>query len=298
MADVPGQATPPVADTPTTPTPATPAPAAPVTFASFLAEDGMSLKPGWKDVIPEDIRGRKTWDAISDVTGLLKQFGNLDILRGKQGKGVFVPDDTATPTEKEAFYAALGRPATAADYKVTAPKGSEEVYKQLFPADATKPFLEAFYGLGLNQKQVDGIMGVYAGRMGEQLSASQVSQKAKLEADRGALQKEWGDAYEGRVKLAERVIAENTTPEEQNAIIAAYGNDMRLVRLLAKVGLKFTEAKLPGGEPVGGAMTPVEAKSRAEELIAERARVEKWKDPGKYEQLDREIKRLMASASA
>jgi hypothetical protein len=115
-----------------------------------------------------------------------------------------------------------------------------------------------------------------------------------LDADLAALQKEWGDAYEGRVKLAERVIAENATAEEQNAIIAAYGNDTRLVRLLAKVGLKFTEAKLPGGEPVGGALTPLEAQGRMQELIQEQLSVAKWTP--KYQQLSEEIRRLSAIA--
>ena len=263
---------------------------------SYIGDDGITLKEGWKAAIPEDFRGRKVWDTVHTLPDLLKQLGNKDVLISRQGKGVMVPTDTATQTEKDMFYEALGRPKTPSDYKVEVPKGLEAYYDQPLMTQAK----ETLHKAGLTQKQVDVVLALDANRLvAGQKEQAEAQETAKREAE-DALRAEWGTAYDERLGMANQMIADNLPETKRAALLEAVGNNPVVAELLAKVAMKFMEHPSVAKGTQQHTLTPAEAKGRMEELITERMQDMnlRYTNPAKYERLNREIKQLAEAAAA
>jgi hypothetical protein len=269
-----------------------PPPENPPALSSFIAEDG-TLKEGWLEaLVPEDFRALGVYKTITDLPTAFKQLGNLEKLKGKQGKGLIPPSDDATPTERELFYNALGRPPKPEDYKIEIPKELAEFYDD----GVIKETREALHAAGLTQKQVDAVMALDAKRLvagAKQVQEEALAEKADAET---ALKAKWGAAYPERLHIANRMISENVADEsEKERLLAVIGNDPYVADFLANIGKKFMEGTVIATEETGaGQMTPAEAKLKMQELIAERAadREMRMNNPAKYARLNREIERL------
>ena len=265
---------------------------------SFLESNG-TFKEGWIDaLVPEDFRALGVFKKFTDLPGALKQLGNLDKMVGKQGKGIIPPSDDATPTERELFYNALGRPPKPEGYKIEVPKELAEFYDD----GVIKEGRETYHAIGLTQKQVDGLMALEAKRLvagAKQVQDEVVAAKADAET---ALKTKWGAAYPERLHIANRMISENVADDaNKERLLAVIGNDPYVADFLADIGKKFMEGKLIATDGTGaGQMTPAEAKLKMQELVAERAgdREMRMNNPAKYARLNREIERLAASSLA
>lgn len=262
-----------------------PANSAPDDEVSFVNPDG-TFRDGWKEAfVPEDFRGRKVFDIVTDLKTAMKQLGNQDLLISRQGKGIMPPPENATQTEKDMFYEALGRPNNFADYKVEVPDELREYYDEPLLNEAK----EALHAAGLTQKQVDAVMALDMKRLvtgREQLAARE---KAELEAAEKTLRAEWGDGYEARLHLANRVVSENTTEEERPVVLEAIGNNPVVANFLANIGKKFMEGSLINADGSKTAMTPEECRNRAKELMSTPGYVEGTLPPATMERLRAEI---------
>jgi hypothetical protein len=196
---------------------------------------------------------------------LAKLAANQAFLLGRQGKGVQVPTDKSTQTEREAFFEAIGRPKTPEDYKIEVPKGLEDRYA----APEVKEALGAMHSLGLTQEQVKGVMALDAKRV-QTFEAAQAAAAQKQHDDAmAALKTEWGEAFESKTHLMKLAIAEYVPTEELQRLQEKFGNDADLIRVLSRVGSTLTEGKMPNPEShQTGALTPAEHLSRAKELMA------------------------------
>jgi hypothetical protein len=129
-------------------------------------------------------------------------------------------------------------PKSADEYKLEKylPEGYEE------KPEAMKPILAKMHTLGLTQKQVQGVMGIY----GETLGSALATEKQTHQAAVAALQSEWGDKFKENLATANLVVNAIATPEER-AILQQpkYSNDPFLLKFLAKVGAEFREDRLP-----------------------------------------------------
>jgi len=230
---------------------------------SFVNPDG-TLKDGWRDLIPEDFRGRQVFDTVGNLGDVFKQLGNKDVLISRQGKGVMVPPKNATPTERDMFFDAIGRPKTAADYKVELPKGMEEYYDVPFLEEAKMDLHKA----GLTQEQVDIVMAVDQKRLVKGLEQLKAQEEAASKEAETALRTRWGPAYDERLHIANRMIAENVANEEEKAeLLSLIGNKVRIADFLATIGKKFMEGKLITGGVQSTQMTPQEHETRGRELM-------------------------------
>lgn len=270
----------------------------PVPFNSFLDENGLFTE-GWKDVlVPEDMRTREVYNRFNDLPGLMKQLGHLDLVMKRQGKGIMPLSEDATPTEREMYYEALGRPKSPDDYaKFEAPEGLEEYYDET----VLKEVREALHGAGLTQGQLDVVMALDARRLSEGIKQNEEADEAERKAAEDTLRTKWGTAYEERIALANQMVANNVSAEDEEKLLIAIGNQPLVIDFLANIAKKFSEGKLISPEAVAtGAMTPAEAKLKMNELIAERARQPniKWEDPAKYERINKEIERYAAMSLA
>jgi len=258
----------------------------------FVNPDG-TFKEGWQEAyVPEDFRGLGVYKSVTDLKTAMAQLGNLEKLKGRQGKGVMPLTADSTPTERDLFYAAIGRPAKPEDYKIDVPKEAAEFY--------TEPLLketrEALHGAGLTQAQVAAVMALDAKRLvagAKSLEGAQAA--AKVEAET-ALREKWGVAYDERLAVANRMVEENVADGEDKAsLLEVVGNSPAVAMFLAEIGKKFMESRLPDADAgATGKKTPGEAKLEMDEKIAEQLRDPemRYKNPAKFARLNKEIKAL------
>jgi hypothetical protein len=248
----------------------TPPPGGNTVPESFVNADG-TLKEGWQNsnLIPDDFRGRKVYGMVGNsVPELLRHIGHQDIAISKQGKGIFVPGPEATQTEKDLFFKAIGRPDKPESYKFETPKGMEKYYEDTAIMDSAKA---AFHKVGLNQQQFEAVLAFDALRMSEAVKDMQTDPMPYFEelfplvqpilAQKAAedLHAKWGDAFDARLHLANRAIAEFTAEgPERDALLARIGNDPLVADFLATIMQKhFSEASgvdTSGGTPPAPAL--------------------------------------------
>lgn len=264
-----------------------------VNVGEYVNEDG-TFRDGWQDkLIPEDLRGIGDFKAVTGIQSALKQMGLLAKLRGR--KGIIPPGEDATESELSAFYEALGRPKTPDDYEVEIPEDLKEFYDEKDLAQARARAHKA----GLNDKQFAEMMAYDMERLADGRAKMEATATADREAAEKALRTKWGESYEERLHMANRVIAENAGANK-DAFIEKYGNDPLVAELLAEVGKKFMEGKIISTESGSGKMTPGEAKLRLSELAAEMASQPDLKalNPAKYRRLSNEMDRLAEASLA
>jgi hypothetical protein len=144
---------------------------------------------------------------------------------------------------------------------------------------------------------VDAIMSLDAGRLTAMQAAQEAAAKAQHDKAFADLQTEWGAAYESKMHLMKTAVAKSgISPEKLAGLQERFGNDADLVRMLANLGAKFSEGGTPpAGAEMGGALTPVEARSRMTELIEQQIKMNKY--DAKYQTLEADIQKLAKMAT-
>jgi hypothetical protein len=142
-------------------------------------------------------------------------------------------------------------PKSAEEYQIAVP----DALKELFDPKADPlmgDFLKDAHAAGLTQKQIDLVMGKYF-----ELAPQLIEGGKQLSADEciADLKQEWktDDQYKAEVGKAFKA-AQAFGDKDAEAIVNDYGNDPRIIRLLARVGAELGEDKSinPGGQLPGG----------------------------------------------
>jgi hypothetical protein len=138
-------------------------------------------------------------------------------------------------------------PKTAEDYQIAVPDTLKDVWN---PKEdpLLGEFLKNAHAAGMNQKQVDLAMQTYLDVVPKLLEGSKTLSSEECTAE---LQKAWNtpEQYKAEVRKAyQAAMAYGDTDAE--AILKDYGNDPRVIRLLARVGGEMGEDRSvtpPGG---------------------------------------------------
>jgi hypothetical protein len=151
-------------------------------------------------------------------------------------------------------------PKSADDYQIAVPDVLKDTWN---PKEdpLLGEFLKEAHAVGMNQKQVDLAMQKYLDVVPKLLQGAQALSAEDCTAE---LQKEWktDDQYKAEVRKAyQAAVAYGDADAE--AILKDYGNDPRVIRLLARVGGEMGEDKSvtppgggnPSGQPVETLMT-------------------------------------------
>ncbi|WP_186206898.1 hypothetical protein [Burkholderia gladioli] len=153
-------------------------------------------------------------------------------------------------------------PATAAEYTVTVPDALKEKVGDLSKDELFTKFRDDMHGLGLSQKQFDGIMGRYLEMVpalvagGQQYSAeSATADLKKVWADDSSFQKNVGLAYR-----AGNAVASAAGMSFDDLEKAGLANNPTFIRLMASLGPEFAEDAPPGGASSAGLMTEDDVK--------------------------------------
>lgn len=264
---------------------------------SFVGEDG-TFREGWIDaLVPEDLRHLGDYKPIVNVAQLAKEFGHAKTLIGRQGKGIMPLSKEAGQTEREAYYAALGRPKAPEDYKVVLPEDTPDDVKEQYQPVALKDAFQVMHGLGLTPEQVQGVVAFDANRTREAIAKQQASDEAAYDEGMKLLRKEWGDAFDQKMRQANALIEKGVPEDKREGLLARWGNDPDLVRALSKMGELLLEDTVADAGGAGArAMTPDELENKAKELMQTPGYIEGRLPEATMTRLQKEIHSLYEQA--
>lgn len=230
------------------------------TPASVVNPDG-TFVDHWKDILPDDLKAEKSLDEIKNLPDAIKRMVNAHKMVGKNK--IPIPNEKSKPEEWDAFYEAGGRPKTQDDYKV---KIAEDL-KDIFTDERIKGAKAIAHKIGASQKQFAAFME-YDQEQAAKIRKEQGEAKAKEKRDaEGKLRQEFGGAYDERMHVANRIVAEALTDEEEKmAFLEKYGNEPDFIRFASIVGSRMTEHKALIATLTTN--TPGEAETKIKELRA------------------------------
>jgi hypothetical protein len=208
------------------------------------------------DSIPEDLRTEPAFNDINNVQDLARSYYNAQRMVGADK--IAVPGPNADSTDWSAVYNKLGRPETAADYEF---KGGEDP-GSISTSDQLTQFKEKAYEEGLSKKQAENIFDWYNKASVDAHSSIEKSLTERKTFAEEQLHKEYGNAYDERVTLAQRVVQEYGGDDGLQLLEdTGLGNDPRVVKMFAKIGMDLSEDSLSVGDGQSSfTMTPDEAK--------------------------------------
>jgi hypothetical protein len=240
------------------------APAAPW-YAEHVANDpelkGYAELKGWKSPA-ESIKAARDAEKLIGVP-------KDELLR--------LPKDLAAakPEELDAIYTRLGRPATAADYKLPIVEGGEEFAGKM---------AAMLHASGVSQQQAATLATGWNAYIQSTVEATEREQAQREQVDVNQLHQEWpGEVFDQRKEMGRRYvetlvrpIAGDDTPEVLGKIEDAIGTAM-FMKIFASGGEKLGEAPYVGDSTPGSrTMTPAAAHARIQELKGDAVWSKAW----------------------
>jgi hypothetical protein len=223
----------------------------------------------WKSSIPEEIRGHSSLEHINDIGALAKSYVHAQQMVGADK--IALPGKSATDDEWGEVYAKLGRPES--------PDGYELAYNNV-PEDAEMDdgmvswFKETAHRAGMNAQQAQVMLDAYNEMTFGQAETMGAELQARVDEIESDLRKEFGNAFDDRMNLANGVLAEFGNPEITEVQLAdgtMLGDNPEIIRMLANMGVylreRVGEDTLEGVKTSGG-VTPSDAMTKLSELTA------------------------------
>ncbi len=258
-----------------------------------VSEFDGNLGEGWMEKygVSEDLRSNQTLLTTKDVAGMASQLVNAQKMIGQNPNMAVIPTEQSSETEWSEFHKATGRPDTPDEYQIAHPEGVE------VNAELETSFKGLVHSEGLRPSTVQKLSDFYENTiagMRQAMVDSQVQAKTDCEE---ALKSKWGAAYDERLHLTNRMVAENATDENKDHVLASIGNDPVVADFLANMAAKFVEHRIITADI--NQPTPPDALAAAETLRntpgyinGELANT----SPARYKQITKEISALMEQA--
>jgi len=207
--------------------------------AALLVDADGKFSEGWRDLLDEDLREEKSLESIKDIGSLARSYVHTKRMVGADT--IKVPSEKSTEAEWEELFDRIGRPKTSDEYELPIP----EEYKEHYNEDLIQAGRSLFHKIGLSQKQAQALWAFEQQRLEKAVADQAANAEAEMRSAEEALRQKWGDKFDARIHLANRMIAENTADEEnKNAVVAAIGNNPHVADFLANIGEKFIEHKV------------------------------------------------------
>jgi len=224
---------------------------------------GGEASGSWYDSFAEDIRSNQNVTKFSSAEELAKSYINAQSLIGRDKIPMPVTDEDWSNT-----YARLGRPEDAAGYEFNVPEGVQ------VNEERQGAFRELAYQIGLSQKQAEALMNFDFESQNAALDAYTTSQHQATEEAIGSLQKEWGNAFEQNVTIANRALSEFASESDIEFLQEAEINGVKLgdhpvlIKLFNNVGKGMMESGKLEGKGSDLVMTPDEVQAKQAQLMA------------------------------
>ena len=234
--------------------------------AEAPVETGQAPSEDWKASLPEDIKGNQLIHNLESVEALAKTAIHAQSLVGAEK--LPIPGKWANDDDWNSVYTKLGKPENAEGYKLEVKEGTK------VDKDIEGWYRGLAHKAGLNDRQANTIFQEYMTKEAELQSANAPPSEEQLEIKRGeaeiALKKEWGKAYDNKMKEARNVL-EEFAPKEFDQLITQeglpLGNDPAFIKTLANIG-SYIKGKLGEDKMIGDKQDQQYTPADAEKEIA------------------------------
>jgi hypothetical protein len=231
---------------------------------SVLSGDPVTNTPetnnvDWRQGLPEDIRGDKSLESFKDVSSLAKSYIHAQKMVGSEK--ISVPNKYATEDDWNAVYEKLGRPKTADEYKFDV----KDV-----DAEGLKTFANQAHKMGLLPHQANEMVKWYQ----QNVEQTNLANDAKAEEARKNsvmnLKKEYGQAYDNKLKAASEFAKQYIDPKVLNANMedgTKLGDHPEIIKAFVNIAGKMGEDQFvnPSGPTY---LTPKEINKQIATLTA------------------------------
>ena len=248
----------------------------------------------WRDSLPEDIRADESLNVLTDFQGAIKQLVTANKMIGKDK--VVVPGPNASDEEKAEFHKALGKPQTLADYKFTVPDDMKETYTEERMTKA-RQLADA---LNATQEQFETYMKLDADAERQAILGAGEQHDLDVKNADDELRKRFGNAYDERMHVANRLIEEVCQSDEERKfrLLKALDN-ADVAEFVSDCGAKLVSHKALIADITRA--TPKEAEVKMAELRATpgyvlpdaEGKLLSNTDPTKYKAITEEIATLV-----
>jgi hypothetical protein len=213
----------------------------------------------WKVNLSDEIRADKSLENIKDIQGLAKSYIHAQKMVGADK--IPVPNKYATEDDWNEVYSKLGRPESPDGYSFDT-KGIDE--------SGLKSFAEHAHKMGLLPQQANEMVKWYQGNV----DATTQENNTKAEKARNdsviALKKEYGQAYDNKLKAASAMAKQYIEPDVLNLNMAdgtKLGDHPSIIKAFASLSEKMGEDQFvnPSGPSY---LTPEQLNKQIGELTA------------------------------
>ena len=205
--------------------------------------------------------------------GVVKSYNYLEKMMSadKAGRTITLLGDDSTPEQKAEFFGKLGRPDAADGYTFALPEGADTSRLDALRTTA--------HDLGLSDAQFNGLATADAAFMENMSAENETNIGIASQEAEATLKKEWGAAYESKVKGIDAAASSLNIGEDQlDGLHKAMGpvGAMKFVDSLASQ-LRDDSVDL-GTSQLSGLKTPDMAKQELGELQMNKEFMDAWLD--------------------
>lgn len=222
---------------------------------------------GMPDGPAKELMGQKQYadpNALADAYYHLNRYVSANNM-------IVVPDDDATPEQRNEFFAKLGRPEAPDKYEIKLPEGYQADESLLGFARTTG------HELGLNNKQMQTLADKWTEFVGVQNDKTLADLRAQNDLEVAKLKETWGDKFNSYVEAGKRAVQSLKLDADDMAKIEAHTGAGWLVNILARLGSMGGENGAFNGNNGGGGgdpnnpsnMTPQAAQAKIDALMGD-----------------------------
>lgn len=253
------------------------------------------------------------YDWISGLPDELKNEGSLKLIHGKDDKEVLkalaksyvhsqrhmgadkipVPTKHASEEDWAQVYKKLGLPESPEKYDIE--NLAEGLDKE---SEIYKAFKETAYKAGILPRQAEKILNWFADSSNAQREKFMESQKATVNQTMESLKKEWGNAYEGKLKGLQGFVKEHGGEEFIKFLgESGLGNKIEMIKFVDSLKTKFlSEDSINNEGQRSGSMTPGDAKDQYNAIIRNMSHPYYNPEHPGHENAKREVQKLFGDA--
>lgn len=237
---------------------------------NWTKEDG-SFNDGWRDRLPDDLKGVKDLEKYKDLTSVLRSNVHAQKMIGADRLPLPGKNGSATPEEwaKWDGWNKLGRPETPDKYDLKALKELDKSIPYDYAGETA--MVAKMHALGMTQSQVAGLLGEYRNSVGGSFGEITKKQEGERIAVSDGLRKEYGQAFDAKMLQASNFVRD-VVGEEAEALLQKHQFDPVFIKFAVKASEATREdTSARGGQSarLDGALSPAEAKMEIESLKQE-----------------------------
>ena len=245
----------------------------PVTAEQILGEDG-AFQEGWQGLaFPDDtdpLKTNSTLANIKDFRSLAKQVISGESQIGKLTSGrefAILPNETSDEAEINEFHTKLGRPATAADYKL----GEMQLPEGLPKDEKLAAHMgDVLHKAGASAKVAAAVHNGYAEYIKSTLEAQATQEKLDDAEANKNLRAKLGATYDKTLRdigVMVNAFGNAIDATETANLLAELPNDAFAAQLLGKIAEKFSEGGLSQkAADATGEITPADANAEINKI--------------------------------